>query len=77
MIQCCKLTNLCFDENNFVINLFIKDILKTDTRTGISELRSNKIIMILLAESRHEVNEWVGLIKKAGKEVRVDPHEIV
>jgi predicted lactoylglutathione lyase len=72
-----ELTSISFGENNFIINFFLKDILRNNTHSEISDLKNgNEIIFSLSVGSKEEVNEWVELIKKAGGKITVEPYEI-
>ena len=72
-----KLTSISFGENDFIINFFLKQILQQNTRTAISDLSGgNEIIFSLSANSRDEVDAWVGRVKKAGGTIAVEPYEI-
>jgi predicted lactoylglutathione lyase len=72
-----ELTSFSFGENNFIVNFFLKDILQDNTQSKITDLKNgNEIIFSLSAASKEEVNEWVGIVKKAGGKITVEPYEI-
>jgi predicted lactoylglutathione lyase len=72
-----ELTSFSFGENNFVVNFFLKDILRNNTHTEIADLKNgNEIIFSLSAGSKEEVNEWVEIVKKAGGKITAEPYEI-
>ena len=75
--QAQELTSFSFGENVFIINFFLKDILRKSTHTEITDLKNgNEIIFSLSAGSKEEVNEWVEIVKKAGGKITVEPYEI-
>ncbi len=72
-----ELTSFSFGENNFIVNFFLKDILRNNTQSEITDLKSgNEIIFSLSAKSKDEVNEWVEMVKNAGGKITVEPYEI-
>jgi uncharacterized protein len=72
-----ELTSFSFGEKDFIINFFLKDILRNNTRSEIADLKNgNEIILSLSAESKEEVNEWVEIVKRAGGKITVEPYEI-
>lgn len=72
-----ELTSISFGESHFVINFFLKENLKSNTHSEISDLKNgNEIIFSLSAASKEEVDEWVSLVKKAGGEIVAEPYEI-
>jgi hypothetical protein len=75
--QAQELTSFSFGQNDFIVNFFLKDILRNNTHTEITDLKSgNEIIFSLSAESKDEVHEWVEIVKKAGGKITVEPYEI-
>ena len=71
------LTSFSFGENDLIINFFLKDTLEDNTHIAINDLNSgNEIIFSLSAGSREEVHEWIGIVKKAGGKIVVEPYEI-
>ena len=72
-----SLTSFFFGENDFIVHFFLKDILRNNTHSEITDLKTgNEIIFSLSAESKEEVNEWVEIVKKAGGKITVEPYEI-
>jgi uncharacterized protein len=72
-----ELTSFSFGENEFIVNFFLKEILRNNTRSEIADLKNgNEIIFSLSAESKEEVNQWVEIVKKAGGKIEVAPYEI-
>jgi uncharacterized protein len=71
------LTSISFAENEFIINFFLKDILRNNTHSEIADLKNgNEIIFSLSAERKDEVHEWVEIVRKAGGKITVEPYEI-
>jgi|ERR1043165_5860670 predicted lactoylglutathione lyase len=72
-----ELVSFSFGENAFVVNFFLQDILRDNTRTEITDLKNgNEIIFSLSAGSKEEVNEWVEIVKKAGGKITAEPYVI-
>lgn len=62
-----ELTSFLVGEDNFVINLFLKDKLKTGMKGEIVDLKyGNEVIFTLSADSKAEVDNWENEVKKAG-----------
>ncbi len=75
--QAQELISFSFGENNFIINFFLKDILRNNTHTEIADLKSgSEIIFSLSVNSKEQVNKWVEIVKKAGGKITVEPYEI-
>jgi uncharacterized protein len=75
--QAQELVSFSFGENNFIINFFLKDILRDNTHSEITDLKNgNEIIFSLSAQSKEEVNEWVEIVINAGGKITVEPYEI-
>jgi hypothetical protein len=75
--QAGELTSISFGEKDFIINFFLKDILRNNTHSEISDLKNgNEIIFSLSATSKEEVNKWVEIVKKAGGKITAEPYEI-
>ena len=65
-----ELTSFFFGENNFVIHFFLKDILKSNIKGEIADLKyGNEIIFTLWADSKEEVNNWQKEVEKAGGKI--------
>jgi uncharacterized protein len=72
-----ELTSFSFGKNNFIINFFLKDILKTNTKTEFADLKNgSEIIFSLSAGSRNEVDQWADTVTKAGGTASAEPYEI-
>lgn len=76
-LQTSELTSFSFGENNFIVNFFLKEILRNNTQSEISDLRNgSEVIFSLSAKSKEEVNEWVEIVKKAGGKIEVEQYQI-
>ena len=65
-----ELTSFFFGENNFVIHFFLKDILKSNIKGEIADLKyGNEIIFTLWADTKEEVNNWQKEVEKAGGKI--------
>ena len=61
------LTSFMFGENDFVIHFFLKDVLKSNVKGEVADLKNgNEIIFTLSAESKKEVDDWEKEVKDAG-----------
>jgi predicted lactoylglutathione lyase len=70
------LCSFSFAENNFVINFFIKDVLKKNIKNEIANLKDgNEIIFTLGAESREEVDTWQKEVISAGGIILIPAEE--
>lgn len=62
-----ELTSFLVGEDNFIIHFFRTDILKSNVKIEIADLKhGNEIIFTLSAESKEEVDNWENEVKKAG-----------
>ena len=62
-----ELTSFFFGETDFVIHFFLTDVLKSNVKGEIADLKhGNEVVFTLSAESKEEVNEWERQVEKAG-----------
>jgi predicted lactoylglutathione lyase len=62
-----ELTSFFVGEDDFVIHFFLKDILKSNVKGELADLKNgNEVIFTLSAESKEEVDNWEKEVKKAG-----------
>lgn len=65
-----ELTSVFVGEDDFVIHFFLKDILKSNVKGELADLKNgNEVIFTLSAESKEEVDNWEKEVKKAGGRV--------
>lgn len=65
-----ELTSFFVGEDDFVIHFFLKDILQSNVKVALADLKNgNEVIFTLSAESREEVNSWETAVKKAGGKI--------
>lgn len=71
-----QLTSFFFDDNNFIIHFFLKDILEPAMKGAITDTNAgNEIIFTLSADSKEEVNTWAEEIRRAGGTLVSQPEE--
>ncbi len=69
------LVSFLFGDDDFVINFFLKEILKSNIKGEIADLKyGNEVVFTLSADSKEEVNNWQNEVKKAGGKI-VSPAE--
>ncbi len=62
-----ELTSFFVGEDEFVIHFFLKDILQSNVKGELADLKNgNEVIFTLSAESKEEVDNWEKEVKKAG-----------
>ena len=62
-----ELTSFFVGEDDFVIHFFLKDILRSNVKVELADLKNgNEVIFTLSAESKEEVDNWEKEVKKAG-----------
>ena len=62
-----ELTSFFVGEDDFVIHFFLKDILRSNVKVELANLKNgNEVIFTLSAESKEEVDNWEKEVKKAG-----------
>ena len=62
-----ELTSFFVGENDFIIYFFLKDILKSNIKGEVADLKyGNEIVFTLSADSREEVDNWENEVKHAG-----------
>src|SRR5687768_14689683 len=71
-----ELTSFIVGENEFVINFFIKDTLKTAIKGELADLQQgNEVVFTLGAQSRKEVDNWEKVVSRAGGKIVSRPEE--
>jgi len=71
-----QLTSFFFGDNEFIIHFFLKDILQTNTKVTLADLKNgNEIICTLSADSKEEVNSWAKEVENAGGTIVSKPEE--
>ena len=71
-----ELTSFIIGENDFVINFFINDILKTAIKGELADLQQgNEVVFTLGAQSRKEVDNWEKVVSRAGGKIVSRPEE--
>ena len=61
------LTSFFFGTNNFIIHFFLKDVLKSNVKGEVADLKhGNEIVFTLSANSREEVDSWQNEVRNAG-----------
>lgn len=62
-----ELTSFFVGEDNFIIHFFLKDILQSNTKCEIADLKhGNEVIFTLSADSKEEVDQWERAVSNAG-----------
>jgi len=70
------LTSFKVGENDFVIHFFLKDILSTNVKTEIADLKQGKeIIFTLSAQSKEQTDRWADEVLNAGGTLISKPEE--
>ncbi len=65
-----ELTSFFVGEDDFVIHFFLKDILQSNVKGELADLKNgNEVIFTLSAESKEEVDNWEKEVKKAGGKI--------
>lgn len=71
-----EMTSILFGKHNFVINFFKKSRLEENLNGSIVDAhKQNEVVFSLSAESRDEVDQWVGKVKKAGAKIYSEPQD--
>jgi predicted lactoylglutathione lyase len=71
-----ELTSFFFGDDDFVMHFFLKDILQTNIKTGLADLRNGiEVIYTLSAESREQVDNCANEVEKAGGTIVSQPEE--
>ena len=65
-----ELTSFFVGEDDFIIHFFLKDILKSNVKGELADLKNgNEVIFTLSAETKEEVDHWEQGVKKAGGKI--------
>lgn len=71
-----ELTSFSVGEDDFVINFFIKDKLKTAMKGEITDTeKSNEVVFTLSAENKPQVDNWAKEVENAGGKIISEPEE--
>jgi uncharacterized protein len=71
-----ELTSFLFGNEDFVINFFLKDVLKESLKGELANLAlGNEIIFTLWAESKEETDKWAKEVRDAGGTIFSEPEE--
>ena len=71
-----ELTSFFVGEDDFVIHFFLKDILRSNVKVELANLKNgNEVIFTLSADSKEEVDTWEKEVKKAGGRIISDAEE--
>ena len=71
-----ELTSFFVGEDDFVINFFLKDILKTSIKGEIADSQNaNEVLFTLSAENKYQVDSWAKTVEKAGGKIISKPEE--
>jgi hypothetical protein len=69
------LTSFFFGNDDFIIHFFLKDVLKSNVKGEVADLKyGNEIVFTLSADSKEEVNAWQQEVIKAGGSI-ISPAE--
>ncbi|WJS93682.1 VOC family protein [Flavobacterium johnsoniae] len=69
-----ELVSFSIAENNFIINFFIAKRLEKAIKGKLTNaLNENEVVFSLSAQSREEVEQWVGIVQKAGGTIVSEP----
>ena len=61
------LTSFFVGEDDFIIHFFLKDVLKSNVKGEIADLKyGNEVVFSLSASSKKEVDDWQSEVEKAG-----------
>lgn len=70
------LTSFFVGENDFIIHFFLKDVLKSNIKGEVADLKyGNEVIFTLSAESKAEVDNWAKEVQAAGGKIISEPEE--
>jgi predicted lactoylglutathione lyase len=62
-----ELTSFFVGKNDFIIHFFLKDVLRSNVKGEIADLKyGNEVVFTLSADSKEEVNSWENEVRKAG-----------
>lgn len=62
-----ELTSFLVGEDDFIIHFFLKDVLKSNVKGEIADLKyGNEVVFSLSASSKKEVDDWESEVEKAG-----------
>ncbi|QEC53587.1 hypothetical protein EDD80_12024 [Anseongella ginsenosidimutans] len=69
-----ELTSFLFGKNNFVMHFFLRDVLKANLNSEISDShQANEVVFTLSAETKDQVDTWAKEVKEAGGKVVSKP----
>lgn len=71
-----ELTSFMVGENDFVINFFLKDVLKNNLKIEIANPNlATEVVFTLSAENKSQVDNWEKVVEKAGGKIISSPEE--
>ena len=71
-----ELTSFLFGDNDFIIHLFLKEILQTNLKIEIADShKASEIVFTLSAENKLQVDAWAKEVEKAGGKLISPPEE--
>ncbi len=71
-----ELTSFLVGDDNFVMHFFLKDILETNMKVKIADIKNAiEVMFTLSAESKDEVNKWAKEVEKAGGKIVSKPED--
>lgn len=69
-----QLTSFVVGENEFIINFFLKDVLRSNMKIEIADAQSAaEVLFTLSAKSKEEADQWTVEVKKAGGKMLSEP----
>lgn len=71
-----ELTSVFFGDNSFVINFFVKDVLREAMKGELADTNvGSEVIFTLSAESKDDVDRWAEEVARVGGRVVSRPEE--
>ncbi|WP_270090692.1 VOC family protein [Sphingobacterium sp. SYP-B4668] len=71
-----ELTSVFFGDNSFVINFFVKDVLREAMKGELADTNvGGEVIFTLSAESKDDVDRWAEEVERVGGTVVSRPEE--
>ena len=71
-----ELTSFLIGDDNFVMHFFKKDILESNMKVKIADIKNEiEVMFTLLAESKDQVDEWAKEVENAGGKNITKPKE--
>ena len=71
-----ELTSFLVGDDDFVIHFFLKEILETNMKVKIADMKNAiEVMFTLSAESKDQVDKWAKEVEKAGGKIISKPEE--